>query len=466
MATTNNLRKGLNRKLWEVCNIAPSTSSAGSCIISSRHHRNQQLYVATGSSAFLYLPEEDAYVSVPNPSLGGTFGIGTCGTCAAVGPTGTATGGSGIALNTNLTIQRDLRGYKIHITGGPAAGDVVEILSNTIGANSVISANFSATITAASTYRILTPRWYVNNGGTASASSFRVYCYALNTWTSLSVTGYHTSITTDMRAISTPSFIDGDFVSFATGTATSGTANTIVNTGKAWTVNQWSNYQVRITGGAGAGQVRTISSNTATAITVSANWSTNPDATSTYSIEGNDDFLYFTGNASTTFYRYSISGNSWTTLAARPSGLGNGIGGSWVWGSTDSAWTAENSIINGRRIYSFAGNSGAALHYYDIPSNSWTTVTYAPATEGFSSGTKYVYIGDFIYLTRDATGRWFRYSVVKSDMDGWGVVVIPQGTAVVGDTAFDWSYKDGATKITFIYFLLNSSSTMMRSLII
>jgi len=269
-----------------------------------------------------------------------------------------------------------------------------------------------------------------------------------------------------MRAISTPSFIDGDFVSFATGTATSGTANTIVNTGKAWTVNQWSNYQVRITGGAGAGQVRTISSNTATAITVSANWSTNPDATSTYSIEGNDDFLYFTGNASTTFYRYSISGNSWTTLAARPSGLGNGIGGSWVWGSTDSAWTAENSIINGRRIYSFAGNSGAALHYYDIPSNSWTTVTYAPATEGFSSGTKYVYIGDFIYLTRDATGRWFRYSVVKSDMDGWGVVVIPQGTAVVGDTAFDWSYKDGATKITFIYFLLNSSSTMMRSLII
>ncbi len=41
-----------------------------------------------------------------------------------------------------------------------------------------------------------------------------------------------------------------------------------------WTVNQWSNSQVRITAGTGAGQVKTIASNTATALTVSAAWGT------------------------------------------------------------------------------------------------------------------------------------------------------------------------------------------------
>lgn len=467
MPTTNNLKKGLNRKLWELCNLAPTATTNGSCVISSRHFRQQQLYLATGSSAFLYLPEEDGFTQLPSPSLIGTFGAGTCGTAGAIGPTGTATAGTGNSLTTNLTIQRDLRGYKIHITGGPGAGDVVEITSNTIGTNSVITTTgFSATITTASTYRLLTPRWYVMNGGTIAAGSFKVYCFALNTWANLSVTGYATSITNDMRAMATPSFIDTDFKSFATGTATAGGANTLTNSAKGWATNQWANYQVRITAGTGLGQIRTISSNTATVITVSSNWTTNPDATSQYSIEGNDDYLYFQGNSSTTFYRYSIAGNSWTTLTTRPSNAAAGLSGHWLWDVNDSAWTQENSIINGRRLYSFRGNSGVVLDYYDIPSNTWTTVTHAPAAEGFTTGTKYVYVGNYLYIQVNATGRWLRYDFVRSAMDGWGNIIVPQGTAILGDTAWDYSYKDGATTITWIYMILNTSQTLIRCLII
>lgn len=69
-----------------------------------------------------------------------------------------------------------------------------------------------------------------------------------------------------------------------TGTATSATATTLVDTTKTWTVNQWANGVVTITGGTGSGQIRTISSNTATALTVSVAWAVTPDATSTYSI--------------------------------------------------------------------------------------------------------------------------------------------------------------------------------------
>lgn len=471
MATTNNLKKGLNRKQWEMCGAVPVATIAGATVVSSRHFKNQQLLIAGTTTAYIYLPEEDGWVTLPSPALGGTLSIGTCGTASAIGPTGTATAGTATTLTTNLNIQRDLRGYKIHITGGPGAGDVVEILSNTIGANSVITANFSTTITNATTYRLLTPRWYIVNAGAQAAGAsgtFKFYCYALNTWsTTLSITGFTTSISGDARLIATPSFVDTSFVSFATGTATAGGANTISNTAKNWATNQWANYQIRITAGTGLGQIRTISSNTATQITVSSNWTTNPDNTSQYSIEGNDDFLYFTGNNTTTFYRYSISGNSWSTLTSRSASTGAAISGHWVYGATDSAWSDENNVINGRRIYTFRGNSSVNLDYYDIPSNSWVSnIDYAPKNDGFTSGTKYVYNKNFLYIQRDNTGRWLRYDFVKSAMDGWSVMPVPQGTGIAGDTAFDYTYKDGATEITFVYMILNTSAIMLRTIAI
>lgn len=73
-----------------------------------------------------------------------------------------------------------------------------------------------------------------------------------------------------------------------TGTATAGAASTITDTGQAWTTNEYAGLTIKITAGTGAGQERTIASNTATVITVSTAWTTNPDTTSTYSIEGGD----------------------------------------------------------------------------------------------------------------------------------------------------------------------------------
>lgn len=150
----------------------------------------------------------------------------------------------------------------------------------------------------------------------------------------------------------------------ATQTATSGSTTSITQSTKNWTTNQWTNYQVRITGNTGAGQIRTIYSNTPTQLNVAASttgstsgasttltvtsgtgivpgmpisgsgisgncvvvavsgttvtmsstqtissttltfgipWNTAPDNTSTYIIEGNEDHLYLVGNGSTTF---------------------------------------------------------------------------------------------------------------------------------------------------------------------
>jgi hypothetical protein len=480
MATTNGNRKILDLKRWEFCTPAPNATVAGSFIASSRHYRQQQLYVASATVQSLYNPMEDAWVSVPSGALAGTFAVGACGTATSVGPSGTATAGTTSTITTNLTLARDLRGYSIHITGGPNAGATLAISSNTVGATSVITVPVQASaFTASTTFRLLTPRWYVLNAitasGTTTANVFKFYDFALNTW-GAAETGATDGIApaavigTDSKLIATPSWQGEGYAAFATGTATAGGASTLTNSAKTWTVNQWTNYQVRIVSGTGAGQIRTIASNTATVLTTSAAWTTNPDATSVYSIEGNDDFIYYMGSAAVTLYRYSISAGTWTTLsptAARAGAPAVGMSGHWVWEATDAAWTNESAILNGRYIYSFRGGASAVLDRYDIAANTWASaLTYAPAAEVFGAGSKYVYSNNVIYVQKDATGRWFRHNVVTSEQDGWSTTTYTQGAAIAGDTSFDVRYTDGATEIDYVYMVLNTSTVMLRAMVI
>lgn len=480
MATTNGNRKILDLKRWEFCTPAPTATVGGSFIASSRHYRQQQLFVASATVHYLYNPLEDAWVQIPSGGLAGTFGVGACGTATSVGPSGTATAGTTSTITTNLTLARDLRGYSIHITGGPNAGVTLQISSNTIGAASVITVPAQASaFTASTTFRLLTPRWYVLNAitaaGTTTANVFRFYDFALNTWTSAE-TGATDGIApaavigTDSKLIATPSWMNEGYAAFATGTATAGGASTLTNSAKTWTTNQWANSQVRIVSGTGAGQIRTIASNTGTVLTTSAAWTTAPDATSVYSIEGNDDFIYYMGSNAVTLFRYSISAGTWTTLsptAARAAAPGAGMSGHWVWEATDAAWTSESAIQNGRYIYSFRGAAGAVLDRYDIALNTWASaLTYAPATEVFGAGTKYVYRSNAIYVQKDATGRWSRYNVVTSEQDGWSTMTYTQGAAIAGDTSFDVHYADGATEIDYVYMVLNTSNVMLRAMVI
>jgi hypothetical protein len=480
MTTTNGNRKILDLKRWEFCTPAPTATVAGSFIASSHDYRQQQLYVVSATVQYLYSAQEDAWVQIPSGALAGTFAVGACGTATSVGPSGTATAGTTSTITTNLTLARDLRGYSIHITGGPNAGATLAISSNTVGTNAVITVPAQASaFTASTTFRLLTPRWYVLNAvtasGTTTANLFKFYDFALNTWTAAE-TGATDGVApaavigTDSKLIATPSWQGEGYAAFATGTATAGGASTLTNSAKTWTTNQWANSQVRIVSGTGAGQIRTIASNTGTVLTTSAAWTTNPDATSVYSIEGNDDFIYYMGSAAVTLYRYSISAGTWTTLsptAARAAAPAVGMSGHWVWDATDAAWINESAILNGRYIYSFRGGAGAVLDRYDIALNTWGSgLTYAPATEVFGAGSKYVYRDNAIYVQKDATGRWFRYNVVTSEQDGWSTMTYTQGSAIAGDTSFDVRYTDGATEIDYVYIVLNTSTVMLRAMVI
>lgn len=486
----NTLQKLLHRKAWETCTPAPAATAAGGFVVSDKFdlvNGARAFYVQGVSSVYLYEGNEDGWMQLPNSGIAGTFAAGACGEfrgLSAMGGvfTNTATAGTTTTITTDKTIVRSLAGQRIRVIAGAGAGYDGIIASNTLGANAVITVTVASgtAFGATSQYQIYAGSLWFMNAGTTSVG-FSVYDIATNTWTARSVTNLPTAWGTDAVLVGTM----GSAAQFATGTSTgSNTTTTLNNTGKTWGVNMWANYQVRIKSGTGAGQIRTIASNTATALTVSVAWTTTPDATSVYVIEGNDDYFYLLGNNAVTMYRYSVSANAWTVLsptAARAGAPGAGLSGNWIDSVAD--WANNETLVahysttlykqNGRYIYSFRGAGGNVLDVYDIAANTWISgVAYGSQTETFTTGSSYVDVDGIIYANKEATGRIFAFDVGRNRLSPLAyntAQVALGGSAVAGSKMFILPWTDNyaqANKVKFLYVLRNSGADMMRMVLI
>jgi len=258
---------------------------------------------------------------------------------------------------------------------------------------------------------------------------------------------------------------------FAFGVATAGASTTLTNSAKSWTTNQWTNYQVRIVSGTGIGQYRTIASNTGTVLTVSSAWSTNPDTTSVYEIEGNQDYVYLAGNNAVTMYRYSISGNAWTVMSptvARSAAPSTGMSLNWVDSTGDSVWADESDIRDGRYLYSMRGGAGAIIDRFDIAggtagAGAWIAVTYV-GTETFTTGSSAVISGRYVYIRKDATNRFFKYSIRGNYLEPVSTNMYTDGAALLGQKV--WVKNLDATEnIKWLYSLQNTGTALHRMML-
>ncbi|MFZ3063251.1 MAG: cytochrome c3 family protein, partial [Actinomycetota bacterium] len=115
------------------------------------------------------------------------------------------------------------------------------------------------------------------------------------------------------------------------------------------------------------------------------------------------DYIYgLRGGTTNGFYRYSISGNSWTAMATTPANVG--AGGSLVYPGS------------GDYIYATLGGDTATFKAYSITNNNWTTFDPADPTGftiGTNSGNRLVYDGSaYIYALRGSTnGEFWRYKI-------------------------------------------------------
>ncbi len=190
---------------------------------------------------------------------------------------------------------------------------------------------------------------------------------------------------------------------------------------------------------------------------LSAAWGTDArlvHTCSSYNTSGNDDHIYLIGNNSTTFYRYSIENNTWTTLSALPASAGAGCGIHWDWGSGG----------NTNFLYAIRGGGSAIIYRYSISGNSWTSITYRPSTETFTTGTSSVYdpARRRIWIQKDNTLRMFYFDLATSNMIPGGVWPYTPGGAIVGNGLGYVKTPDGAE---YLYFRRHSGVEFWRTLI-
>lgn len=152
--------------------------------------------------------------------------------------------------------------------------------------------------------------------------------------------------------------------------------------------------------------------------------------------DGDDYIYYLRSNGSSAFYRYSISGNNWQTLANLPQTTSYG----------------ESIVIRQGKIYATAGVNSNKMYIYDIAGNNWVEGTAAPFR--FNWGNLMIKINDQKAIVLGSSGNadmWqfnfpdvdrgysglathvslpeeieglFDYATVKAEVD------IPEGTSV------------------------------------
>lgn len=474
MATTNNNKRVLHRKEWQMMTPSPVASSAWSFIIKDPvWSKRTSLFVSSATVQYLYWVDEDAWMLTPSMSLAGTFGAGACWAWWQWSNTITANGWSTTTFTTTATINAGILGNTVRFLTWSQAWKEATITSMLVVPGWTTTVTFSPALSGAivntDTLAIQTWRYYVMNAGTVASGIFKSIDPITGTVTTLWTTNLPASWGTDWRLVSTPSYV-WKYVTDTTPDIFSST--TIGLTTKAWTVNSWTNFQVRIISGTGIWQIRTISSNTATTLTVPT-WTTTPDGTSVFAIEANDDFLYLIGNNAVTMYRYSISGNTWTVMAptvARSAAMVAWWWANWISKTWYSTWSNETNIQDWRYIFSFRWGASTALDRFDIAgwtagAGAWSTITYVWAAETFTTWSSYDVSWSQMFIRKDATNRFFYYSVIWNMLYPFNTLQYPDSTAVLWDKLFTARYTDWATSIDWLYALRNSSTELHRIMI-
>jgi hypothetical protein len=193
------------------------------------------------------------------------------------------------------------------------------------------------------------------------------------------------------------------------GNATGGSTATVVDSTKLWKFNQWRGYQVRITYGAGAGQIRKILYNDQTTLYVSSN--------NHQPVEPFGNALFVTAAAAGSFYQIESS------IA-----------------TVDSNWTVTPDVTStfvvlsgGIWYVTTAGTPGwAHMSYYDVHSDVWYPKTVPMGNLAAALGTDWC-----IERTGEVGGQF--YGPVAATNAGSNTLRTFTDTAATGWAVDQWA---------------------------
>jgi len=474
MTETQNNVPLLNRKTWQTMMPAHQNSAAGSIMVADQSGLcNVSLYSVSGTVHYLYHHDEDDFIQIPSGAFGGTWVAGVSGVYHPWSRAYTANGGTTTTVTVaaaTFNLNGLVKGKQIEFLTGTAANiglrrTITEIL--TIGTGTItltLDSAVTSAVASSDTFRISSGSFFVMSSGTLAANCFKEFDPATWVWTDRAFATGGTTNGTDSRLVS-PYVLD---VSYDSGTATSGSATTLVESSRTWTTNQWVNYQVRITAGTGRGQVRVITANTGTQLTFAAGATI--DATSQFVIEGDENAIYYLGNNSVNVYKYSRSANTWSTVvptAARAGAPVAGMGAEFNYQTGITGWDNVSDIKDGRYIYSLRGTS-YIIDRFDITSLAWvatTGVPYGNTLITFNAGDSTFLNERYLYLLKEGSAsvpiRIYKYSLQGNYLEPVTSDWMLGGAAVHGNKMWI-KYLSNEKQVKWLYYISGTSQILRR----
>lgn len=183
-------------------------------------------------------------------------------------------------------------------------------------------------------------------------------------------------------------------------------------------------------------------------------------------IAGYQGNMYLIGNALSAMYRYNIGANTWNTTSANTGNpaipavtgaVGQGNALKWL------------PSYNQDKLWCLRGASTSTVYLYDLVSNTWSTQTYYPSTEAFTTGT-FTAVRDVdgkgasLLIQKDGTMRVYEgvpyRNTLECKMNQW---LYPTSSISVGDRGCVMTSPDG---VDFYYMLLHGSTAFVRCALI
>jgi hypothetical protein len=307
------------------------------------------------------------------------------------------------------------------ITKPNALGTEVSNLGKIGGGNEGFATNGSTT-----TLEDSTKNWQTNCWSRTAQRKVRIM-EGTGVGNEIAITSNTATTLTYATQTFTPDATTRYIIMDAFGTATGGTATTLVDSSQNWDTNIWVGKRVRLMAGTGVGNEYAITANTSTTLT------------------------YASGATADVSTAYSI-------LEANPKTFGLHL--DMITGSTDTT-------LNSKYMYSFVGSATVQLERYNVTTEHWELISYFPQFETNTTGAMYCYDGaDRIYICSSTTlglsGRMYYYDLVKNVMVNAGTIPYGHSTLVSGNRMEIIQTADG---LKYLYMMRHSAQEMWRTLL-
>lgn len=233
-----------------------------------------------------------------------------------------------------------------------------------------------------------------------------------------------TTLTVASWNVATPDATSKYEIMDSYGIVTTGAGTTtITDANKNFPVNYLAGKRVRYVAGTAVAQEASITSNTATVITMGT----------------------LTANATDTFYCvYEIPIRS------------TGTDIKWLFGISDTS-------KKGRWLISPRGGGSFVFDIFDIPTSRWEINQFiAPVAATLTTGSMYVYDGgDYYYFSKDATNRIYALDLSKFKVDIATSIPYAHGAATLGNK---FEIVKTTDDLTYMYIMRHTGQEMWRTL--